>query len=62
MKNETKVGEVEYSKREDGKYAVYKFMADPNISQTDPELASLKDFTSTRWVLVDVVNELPKSR
>lgn len=58
MRNETKLGEVEYVERFDGKFAVYKYMADPTIVQSNTDITS--DYVVCRWVQIDVVAELPR--
>ena len=60
MRKETKFGEVEYVSRFDGKFAVYRYMADPTIVQPDIDAPNYSDYVVGRWVQVDVIAELPK--
>ena len=61
MKPTAKFGEIEYARRQDGKYAVYKFMLDPNITREYAETFKNVDYTPGRWIQVDVIENLPKS-
>ena len=63
MRNETRIGEIEYSKRIDGKYSVYKFMPDPTAEPLPlSDSPNFKDYSVGRWVQIDVIAELPKAR
>jgi hypothetical protein len=61
MRKEPKIGEVEYVERFDGKFAVYKYMEDPTVSQPDIDAPRYSDFVVCRWVQIDVISELPKA-
>ena len=60
MKSDTKFGEIEYSLRHDGKYAVYKYMPDPTLTQEEAENCRRIDYTPGKWVQIDVLKSKPK--